>query len=71
MGASVEVPAKVPSSEPPQASAAPTPATSLGVWGITGTGPDNPDKLFIGGDFTGLKQYPSWRFGQYAVPGGS
>jgi hypothetical protein len=47
---------------------APTPITSLGVWGITGPGPDNPDKLFIGGDFTGLKRYPSWRFGQYPVP---
>jgi hypothetical protein len=50
---------------------APTPATSLGVWGITGPGPGNADKLFIGGDFTGLKQFPSWRFGQYSVPGGS
>ena len=50
---------------------APAPATSLGVWGITGPGPGNPDKLFIGGDFTSLKQFPSWRFGQYSIPGGS
>jgi hypothetical protein len=50
---------------------APAPATSLGVWGITGISPDNPDKLFIGGDFTSLKQFPSWRFGQYSIPGGS
>jgi hypothetical protein len=45
------------------------PAASLGVWGITGTDASNPDKLFIGGDFTSLKQIPSWRFGQYSVTG--
>lgn len=47
------------------------PATTLGVWGIAGTDGSNPDKLFIGGDFMSLKQYPSWRFGEYNVPGGS